>query len=144
MLDEKGNNEVAEGKPLMMNASNTNSNLATEDGDDGQPKKLLIRQTAWRWLMLTFGCFFLMGSYFCFDNPGALQKEIKDAMGISTYQFSQLYAWYSWPNVILPIVGGYLMDSVFGIRLGTVIFASFIILGKFNICLIRSTFKKNS
>ena len=58
------------------------------------------------------------------------QKEIKDAMGISTYQFSQLYAWYSWPNVILPIVGGYLMDSVFGIRLGTIIFAAFIIFGK--------------
>ena len=51
-------------------------------------------------------------------------------MGISTYEFSQLYAWYSWPNVILPIVGGYLMDSVFGIRLGTILFASFIILGQ--------------
>ena len=44
-------------------------------------------------------------------------------MDISTYQFSLLYAWYSWPNVILPLVGGYLMDSVFGIRLGTNIFA---------------------
>jgi hypothetical protein len=52
-------------------------------------------------------------------------------MGINTYQFSLLYAWYSWPNVILPLVGGYMMDSVFGIRLGTIIFASFIILGKF-------------
>lgn len=23
--------------------------------------------------MLTFGCFFLMGSYFCFDNPAPLK-----------------------------------------------------------------------
>eukprot|EP00093_Oithona_nana_P014307 14307.XXX_1090838_1092743_1 [CDS] Oithona nana genome sequencing. len=83
-----------------------------------------------RLIALILMCLLGFGSYFCFDNPGALQKEIKDAMGISTYQFSQLYAWYSWPNVILPIVGGYLMDSVFGIRLGTVIFASFIILGQ--------------
>ena len=59
------------------------------------------------------------------------QQETKDAMGINTYQFSLLYAWYSWPNVILPLVGGYMMDSVFGIRLGTIIFAGFIILGKF-------------
>ena len=51
-------------------------------------------------------------------------------MGVSTYQFANLYSWYSWPNVILPIVGGYLMDTVFGIRLGTIIFAMFIILGK--------------
>ena len=55
-------------------------------------------------------------------------------MGINTYQFSLLYAWYSWPNVILPLVGGYMMDSVFGIRLGTIIFAGFIILGKFYYC----------
>ena len=75
-------------------------------------------------------CLLGFGSYFCFDNPGALQTPIKDAMHISTYQFSNLYAWYSWPNVILPIVGGYLMDSVFGIRLGTIIFAIFICIGK--------------
>ena len=75
-------------------------------------------------------CLLGFGSYFCFDNPGALQTPIKDAMHINTYQFSNLYAWYSWPNVILPIVGGYLMDSVFGIRLGTIIFATFICIGK--------------
>ena len=51
-------------------------------------------------------------------------------MDISTTQFANLYAWYSWPNVILPIIGGYLMDSVFGTRLGAVIFAGFIIMGK--------------
>ena len=54
-------------------------------------------------------------------------------MDVTTYQFANLYAWYSWPNVILPIVGGYLMDSVFGTRLGAVIFASFIIAGKVRI-----------
>ena len=51
-------------------------------------------------------------------------------MDISTTQFANLYAWYSWPNVILPIIGGYLMDSVFGTRLGAVIFAGFIIMGE--------------
>jgi MFS family permease len=83
-----------------------------------------------RMLALFLMCMLGFGSYFCFDNPGALQREIKDAMDISTYQFANLYAWYSWPNVLLPIVGGYLMDSVFGIRIGTIIFAMFIILGQ--------------
>ena len=82
-----------------------------------------------RLMALILMCLLGFGSYFCFDNPGALQMPIKDAMHINTYQFSNLYAWYSWPNVILPIVGGYLMDSVFGIRLGTVIFATFICIG---------------
>lgn len=77
-------------------------------------------------LMCTLG----FGSYFCYDNPGALQDQIKNTMGVSTYQFENLYAFYSWPNVILPIIGGYLLDNVFGIRLGAVIFAAFICLGQ--------------
>jgi hypothetical protein len=76
-------------------------------------------------LMCTLG----FGSYFCYDNPGALQDEIKSAMDITTYQFENLYAFYSWPNVFLPILGGYLLDNVFGIRLGAVIFAGFICIG---------------
>ena len=51
-------------------------------------------------------------------------------MGITTYQFENLYAWYSWPNVVLPIIGGYFVDNVFGMRLSAFIFASFILLGK--------------
>ncbi|TRY77914.1 hypothetical protein TCAL_07172 [Tigriopus californicus] len=89
------------------------------------PKSFCHRLTA-----LILMCLLGFGSYFCFDNPGALQREVKDAMDISTYQFANLYAWYSWPNVILPVIGGYLMDSVLGIRLGTNIFAVFIILGQ--------------
>ncbi len=80
---------------------------------------------------LVLMCLFGFGSYFCFDNPGALQREIKEAMHVDTFQFANLYAWYSWPNVILPIIGGYLMDTVFGIRLGTVIFAGIICVGQF-------------
>lgn len=32
-----------------------------------------IRQTNLRWLMLTFGCAFLMGSYYCYDIPAVAQ-----------------------------------------------------------------------
>lgn len=75
-------------------------------------------------------CLLGFGSYFCFDNPGALQSEIKDAMNITTSEFANLYSWYSWPNVVLPIIGGFLMDRVFGIRLGTMLFAFIIIIGQ--------------
>ena len=27
-------------------------------------------------------------------------------MHVNTYQFMNLYAYYSWPNVVLPIIGG--------------------------------------
>ena len=63
-----------------------------------------------RLIALVFMCLLGFGSYFCFDNPGALQSELKEAMNITTAQFANLYSWYSWPNVILPIIGGFLMD----------------------------------
>lgn len=37
---------------------------------------------------------------------------------------------YSYPNVILSFIGGYLIDKVFGVRLGAIIFASFCLLGQ--------------
>ncbi|KAG7248528.1 hypothetical protein CRUP_027488, partial [Coryphaenoides rupestris] len=42
----------------------------------------------------------------------------------------QLYAWYSWPNVVLCFLGGFLLDRVFGIRLGTIIFSVFVCVGQ--------------
>ena len=75
-------------------------------------------------------CLLGFGSYFCFDNPGALQSEMKESLNITTAQFSNLYSWYSWPNVVLPIVGGFLMDRVLGIRFGTICFAFIIVIGQ--------------
>ena len=37
---------------------------------------------------------------------------------------------YSWPNVVLRLFGGFLLDRVFGIRLGTIISCLFITGGK--------------
>ena len=50
------------------------------------------------------------GSYFCYDTPGSLQNQIKDDMKVDTAQFASLYALYSWPNVVLSFVGGFLID----------------------------------
>jgi len=41
-----------------------------------------------------------------------------------------MYAWYSWPNVFLCFIGGYLVDQVLGRRLGGIIFSGFVLLGQ--------------
>ncbi|GFS67912.1 major facilitator superfamily domain-containing protein 1 [Nephila pilipes] len=89
------------------------------------------RKTAHRYFALIFMCFLGFGSYFCYDNPGALQDQIMNDMSVSTLQFTYLYSWYSWPNVILCFFGGFLIDRVFGIRLGAIIFSVFILAGQF-------------
>lgn len=88
------------------------------------------RKTAHRYFALIFMCLLSFGSYFCYDNPGALQDQIMNDMSVSTSQFSLLYSWYSWPNVILSFFGGFLIDRVFGIRLGAIIFSLFILAGQ--------------
>ena len=52
-------------------------------------------------------------------------------MGKKRYSllYNSLYSVYSWPNVILPLLGGYFSD-VFGVRLTTVIFALLILIGQ--------------
>ncbi|XP_072524601.1 lysosomal dipeptide transporter MFSD1 isoform X1 [Salminus brasiliensis] len=83
-----------------------------------------------RIVVLGFMCFLGFGSYFCYDNPAALQKQVMQDMQLNTSKFMQLYAWYSWPNVVLCFLGGFLLDRVFGIRFGTVIFSLFVCVGQ--------------
>jgi MFS family permease len=83
-----------------------------------------------RFLILPLICLLSFGSYFCYDNPAALQDIMIKDLQISTSQYSAFYAWYSWPNVILSMVGGYLIDRVFGIRLGAIVFGTFVMGGQ--------------
>ncbi|KAI3354217.1 hypothetical protein L3Q82_018751 [Scortum barcoo] len=83
-----------------------------------------------RVVVLLFMCFLGFGSYFCYDNPAALQTEVLQDLSLNTAKFMQLYAWYSWPNVVLCFFGGFLLDRVFGIRLGTIIFSLFVCVGQ--------------
>ncbi|XP_050529297.1 major facilitator superfamily domain-containing protein 1 [Daktulosphaira vitifoliae] len=83
-----------------------------------------------RILALIFMCLIGFGSYFCYDNPGALQDNFLKDLNLTTSQFVYLYTWYSWPNVILCFVGGFLIDRVFGLRLGTIIYALLVVIGQ--------------
>nr|XP_033814669.1 major facilitator superfamily domain-containing protein 1 [Geotrypetes seraphini] len=85
---------------------------------------------AHRLVVLLIMCFLGFGSYFCYDNPAALQIQVQRDMKVNTATFMELYAWYSWPNVILCFFGGFLIDRVFGIRLGTIIFSLFVCIGQ--------------
>ena len=72
--------------------------------------------------MLAFGCLFLMGSYFCYDNPAPLKATLKaPPFDLSDGQFNALYSIYSLPNTVLPLAGGILLDKM-GIRLGLILF----------------------
>lgn len=80
--------------------------------------------------MLTFGCLFLMGSYFCYDNPAPLKSTLEEPpFNFSEGQFNSLYSIYSLPNTVLPLLGGILLDKI-GIRIGLVCFTIVLTIGQ--------------
>ncbi|XP_016969412.1 major facilitator superfamily domain-containing protein 1 [Drosophila rhopaloa] len=83
-----------------------------------------------RFLALVFMCLLGFGSYFCYDNPGALQNVFKRDLNLTSTQFTLIYSIYSWPNVVLCFVGGFLIDRLFGIRLGTIIYMLVLLVGQ--------------
>lgn len=50
-------------------------------------------------------------------------------MLLSDLQYNSLYSIYSFPNVVLPLVGGLIIDKM-GVRVGTFVFSSILILGQ--------------
>lgn len=94
------------------------SDLHKEDSDshsseEKEEAKVSIRKTNLRWLMLVFGCFFLMGSYFCYDNPAPVQNQLQEPpLNLSYRQYTNLYSVYSFPNMILPLFGGVFLDKI--------------------------------
>ncbi|XP_055859252.1 major facilitator superfamily domain-containing protein 1 [Episyrphus balteatus] len=83
-----------------------------------------------RFIALIFMCLLGFGSYFCYDSPGALQDVFKKELNLTSTEFNFLYSIYSWPNVVLCFIGGFLIDRVFGIRMGTIIYLFILVIGQ--------------
>jgi len=80
--------------------------------------------------MLIFGSFILLGNYMSYDYPTYLAFRIKkdmfnydelvdgeesDFAKNALYKYQSLYLIYLFPNFILPLMGGFLIDKI-GLR----------------------------
>ena len=83
-----------------------------------------------RSVILFLACTLTFGSYFAYDNPGALTEAFKSQVcHNSTTRYELMYSIYSWPNTIQPFIGGYLIDNVLGPRKAAIVFCSLVALG---------------
>lgn len=71
----------------------------------------------------------MLGSYYCYDIPSALAKQIEDDLDISEVKQNLLYSVYSFPNTILPLFGGYFVDK-FGTAKTLFVFSSLLAIGQ--------------
>ena len=70
--------QTSRDEKVDLNASSTMSDfMLSHDGvqsrDSDEP---LVRKSRIRFVMLALACLFLMGSYFCYDNPAPLKTRL--------------------------------------------------------------------
>ena len=76
-----------------------------------------VRDTRWRWLALALISFMTFGSYFCSDSPNSLsdliyRKVTHESDSEHTFKYNQLYSIIYYPNIVLPLIGGILIDRI--------------------------------
>ena len=70
----------------------------------------------------------LVGSYFAYDSIGALAPLIIEGLGVDREAIGLMYSFYSWPNVVMVFVGGFLIDR-FGTKRMSLVFSALIVVG---------------
>lgn len=81
-----------------------------------------------RWGVLVFLSVAMFGNYYVYDSIAPLADILRDRLGFSSTQVGTLNAIYSFPNIIMVLIGGVIVDRV-GTRASTVAFAAICLLG---------------
>ena len=64
----------------------------------------------------------MFGNYYAYDAIGPVADSLQRLLGFSDTQIGTLNAIYSFPNILMVLVGGVIVDR-FGTRLSTLVFA---------------------
>jgi MFS family permease len=84
---------------------------------------------AWfRWLMLILISLAMFGNYYIYDSISPLADVLKAQLGYSDSEIGLLNAIYSFPNIIMVLVGGLIIDRI-GTRKSVLIFTAVIMIG---------------
>ena len=91
-----------------------------------QPADLCLTKP--RFIILPLLTAVIIGNLFVYDNPVAPQTPLMDEtfsqrLNIDLFKFNLFYSIYPFPNIILPLIGGFLVDK-FGARICLVVYSS--------------------
>ena len=76
----------------------------------------------WRWAVLVAISIAMFGNYYVYDSIGPVADSLQRLLGFTDTQIGTLNAIYSFPNIVMVLVGGVIVDR-FGTRLSTLAFA---------------------
>ena len=106
LIDEKTENPDIKENVSSQNASKWEPNVVKS-----------IRDTRWRWFALALISFMTFGSYFFSDSLNSLsdliyRKVTHEADAKHKFKYNQLYSIIYYPNIVLPLIGGILIDRI--------------------------------
>lgn len=81
-----------------------------------------------RWTALLLISLAMFGNYYIYDSISPLADLLKSQLGFSDSNIGLLNAIYSFPNIIMVLIGGLLIDRI-GTKTSLMIFTAFIMLG---------------
>ena len=81
-----------------------------------------------RWTALLLISLAMMGNYYIYDSISPLADLLKTQLGFSDSNIGLLNAIYSFPNIIMVLIGGLLIDRI-GTKTSVLIFTSLIMIG---------------
>ena len=81
-----------------------------------------------RWTFLVFVSLAMFGNYYAYDAVGPLADHLQRLLGFTDTQIGTLNAIYSFPNILMVLIGGIIVDRI-GTRLATLIFATVCLAG---------------
>lgn len=83
---------------------------------------------AWRWAVLVAISMAMFGNYYAYDAVGPVADALQRLLGFSDTQIGTLNAIYSFPNILMVLIGGVIVDR-FGTRTSTLMFAMVCLVG---------------
>ncbi len=81
-----------------------------------------------RWSVLILVSLAMFGNYYAYDSIGPLADHLQRLLGFSDTQIGTLNAIYSFPNILMVLIGGIVVDRI-GTRRATLLFAGVCVLG---------------
>ena len=76
---------------------------------------------AFRWAVLVLISLAMFGNYYVYDSISPLADVLKAQLGFSDANIGLLNAIYSFPNIVMVLIGGFIIDRI-GTRRATLIF----------------------
>lgn len=84
-----------------------------------------------RWVALAMTCCVLMCTRFASEHSVGLQDNILRSLDLSTANIEWYHSMYFWPNIVLSILAGFIIDYRDRVRLAAIAFAVLVVGGQF-------------